>query len=93
MLLITIMLKWQAPNGNMFLVIQKRVIVLVGPWSGNVVLGRPPIIQTVRKVQTISVRCSVVAFRFRVAFEKRTTPSKFAYLLVKAGSKGRRQGF
>ena len=37
-----------------FLYFEKKVTVLVGPWSANVVLG-PRIIQAARKVQIISV--------------------------------------
>ena len=41
--------KWQVPKGNIFLVTRKKVTVLAGPWSANVVLG-PRIMQTARKV-------------------------------------------
>ena len=38
-LFLEIILKWQVPNGDIFLVIRKMVTVLSGPWSANVVLG------------------------------------------------------
>ena len=36
---LAIILKWQGPNSDIFLVIQKKVTVLAGSWSANVVLG------------------------------------------------------
>ena len=41
--------KWQVPNWNIFLVIRKKVTVLAGPWSANVVIG-PRFMKTARKV-------------------------------------------
>ena len=45
---LAIILKWQVSNGDIFLVIRKKVTVLAGPWSANVVLG-PRVTQTTRK--------------------------------------------
>ena len=36
---LAIILKWKVPNVDIFLVIRKKMTVLAGPWSANVVLG------------------------------------------------------
>ena len=36
---LAIIFKWQVSNGDIFLVIGKKLTVLAGPWSANVVLG------------------------------------------------------
>ena len=46
---LAIILKWQDSNGDIFPVIRKKVTVLAGPWSANVVLG-PRVTKTSRKV-------------------------------------------
>ena len=34
-LVLEIILKWQVPNGDIFLVVRKMVTVLAGPWSAS----------------------------------------------------------
>ena len=46
---LAIILKWQVPNGDIFLVIRKKVMVLAGPWSANHVNGTKSIRKSSRE--------------------------------------------